>query len=283
MGQRLQGKVAVITGAVSGMGLAACELFVAEGARVVIADVQAEKGEALARRLGDSVRFVHCDVREEADVRLAVATAVESFGGLDVMYHNAATTGDVSGLEDMTVEGWDDTQAMLLRANMLCIKYAVAPMKQRGGGSIILVSSAAAMALGGSGPFAYTVGKAGVIAMGRYAALQLGPHFIRVNTLVPGGFATSIWSGHIHGDAALGDQMSQAMNLDHFARMQPIPRAGRVQDIAETALFLASDASSFITGTTLPVDGGLTLHRKWEATAEGQLAAVAASRQRVDG
>lgn len=281
MGNRLKGKVAVITGAVSGMGLAACELFVAEGAKVVVADVQQAKGEALEKRLGEAVAFVRCDVREEDDVRAAVACAVERFGGLDVMYHNAATTGDVSGLEDMSVAGWDDTQAMLLRANMLCIKHAIPPLKQRGGGSIILVSSAAAVALGGSGPFAYTVGKAGIIAMGRYAALQLGPHSIRVNTLVPGGFATSIWSGHIHGDAALGDQISQNMNMDHFARMQPIPRAGQVSDIAEAALFLASDASGFITGTTLPVDGGLTLHRKWEATAEGQLAAVAASNQRV--
>jgi NAD(P)-dependent dehydrogenase (short-subunit alcohol dehydrogenase family) len=274
MSNRLQGKVAVITGAVSGMGLAACELFVAEGAKVVVADVQEAKGIALERRLGDSVSFIRCDVRSEDDVRAAVARAVTRFGGLDVMYHNAATTGDVSGIEDMSVEGWDDTQAMLLRANMLCIKHAVPAMKQRGGGSVILVSSAAPVALGGSGPFAYTVGKAGVIAMGRFAALQLGQHFIRVNVLVPGGFATSIWSGHVHGDAGLGDQISQNMNMDHFAKMQHIPRAGRVSDIAEAAVFLASDASSFITGVTLPVDGGLTLHRKWEATAEGQLAAV---------
>ena len=274
MGNRLQGKVAVITGAVSGMGLAACELFVAEGAKVVVADVQEAKGIALERRLGDSVSFIRCDVRSEDDVRAAVERAVKKFGGLDVMYHNAATTGDVAALEDMTVAGWDDTQAMLLRANMLCIKHAVPALKKRGGGSIILVSSAAPVALGGSGPYAYTVGKAGVIAMGRFAALQLGPHFIRVNTLVPGGFATSIWSGHVHGDAKLGDEISQNMNMDHFARMQPIPRAGKVSDIAETALFLASDASSFITGVTLPVDGGLTLHRKWEATAEGQLEAV---------
>lgn len=281
MSNRLQGKVAVITGAVSGMGLAACELFVAEGAKVVVADVQEAKGVALERRLGDSVSFIRCDVRSEDDVRAAVARAVTKFGGLDIMYHNAATAGDVSTLEDMTVEGWDDTQAMLLRANMLCIKHSIEPMKKRDGGSIILVSSAAAVALGGSGPFAYTVGKAGIIAMGRYAALQLGPHFIRVNTLVPGGFATSIWSGHIHGDADLGDKMSENMNMDHFARMQPIPRAGKVSDMAETALFLSSDASSFITGVTLPVDGGLTLHRKWEATAEGQLEAVRQSNQSV--
>jgi NAD(P)-dependent dehydrogenase (short-subunit alcohol dehydrogenase family) len=281
MANRLKGKVAVITGAVSGMGLAACELFVAEGAKVVVADIQEQKGRALEKRLGDSVSFVACDVRSETDVKAAVDRAVTKFGGLDVMYHNAASTGDVSPIESMTVEGWDDTQAMLLRANMLCVKHAVGPMKKRGGGSIILVSSAAAVALGGSGPFAYTVGKAGVIALGRYAALQLGPHSIRVNTLVPGGFATSIWSGHIHGDADLGDKMSENMNLDHFARMQPIPRAGKVADIAETAVFLASDASSFITGATLPVDGGLTLHRRWEATAEGQLAAVRASNERA--
>lgn len=269
MTDRLKGKVAIITGGVSGMGLASCELFVAEGAKVVVADIQEEKGRALEKKLAGSVAFVKCDIRNEKDIMAAVSMAVARFGGLDVMFHNAGATGDVSPLDSISVEGWDDVQNLLLRSTMLCVKHAVEPMKKRGGGSIILTSSAAAVALGGSGPYAYTVAKAGMITLGRYAALQLGEHFIRVNTIVPGGFATSIWSGHVGGDAAMGDQMK--LSTERFAKMQPIPRAGKVEDIAEAALFLASDISGFITGVTLPVDGGLTLHRRHEATAAGQL------------
>lgn len=272
MTARLQGKVAVITGGVSGMGLASCELFVAEGAKVVVADIQEEKGLALQKRLGESVAFVKCDIRSEKDIMAAVDMAVQRFGGLDVMFHNAGATGDVTPLDAISVEGWDDTQGLLLRSTMLCVKHSIEPMKKRGGGSIILTSSAAAVALGGSGPYSYTVAKAGMITLGRYAAFQLGEHYIRVNVIVPGGFATSIWSGHVGGDADLGDRMP--LDLSHFARMQPIPRAGDVKDIAEAALFLASDNSTFITGVTLPVDGGLTLHRRSEATAAGQLANV---------
>lgn len=265
-------KVVVITGGVSGMGLAATELFVGEGAKVVVADIQVEKGRALEQRFPGKVRFSCCDVRNESDIVAAVAMAVDSFGGLDVMYHNAGAVGDNSTLENMTVSGWDDTQNLLLRSTMLAIKHAIEPMKRKGKGSIILTSSAAAVALGGSGTYAYTVAKAGVISAGQYTALALGPYKIRVNIIVPGAFPTSIWSGHIGGDAAMGDRMG--LDLSRFARMQALPQVGDVRNIAEAALFLASDASDFITGVALPVDGGLTLHRPSEATASGQLGTV---------
>ena len=272
MDTRLHGKVAVITGGASGMGLASVELFLAEGASVVIADIQDEKRHELARRLGDRVRYVHCDVGEEPDVASAVAEAVSTFGGLDIMYHNAGAVGDTAGLEDISPEGWDRTHNLLLRSSMLAVKHAAAPLRARGGGSIILTSSAAAVALGGSGPYAYTVAKAGVIALGKFAALDLGPDKIRVNTIIPGGFATSIWGGQLGGDAAMGDAISA--NLSGFATMQPIPRAGDTRDIAEAALWLGSDSSSFVTGTAIPVDGGLTLFRAGGGSAAQQLSNV---------
>jgi len=280
MAGRLDGKVAIITGGVSGMGLAATELFIEEGARLVIADIQAEKGLALERRFPGQLRFSHCDIRSEEDIAAAVALAVDSFGGLDVMYHNAGAVGDNSSIEDMSTAGWDDTQNLLLRSTMLTIKHAIDPMKKRSKGSIILTSSAAAVALGGSGPFAYTVAKAGVISAGRYAAYALGQHKIRVNIIVPGAFPTSIWSGHIGGDADMGDRLG--LDLGRFSRMQALPQAGDPRNIADAALFLASEASDFITGVALPVDGGLTLHRGPEASASGQLGAVNAAAQQLE-
>lgn len=274
MAGRLDGKVAVITGGVSGMGLAAVELFIEEGASIVVADIQNAKGSSLEQRFQGRLKFARCDVRDEGDIAGAVKTATDTFGGLDIMYHNAGAVGDNTGIETISVEGWDDTQHLLLRSTMLTIKHAVAPMKKRGGGSIILTSSAAAVALGGSGPFAYTVGKAAVISAGRYAAFDLGKHRIRVNIIVPGAFPTSIWSGHFGGDAQEGDRMSENVDLNRFARMQPLPQAGHVRNIAHAALFLASDESEFITGVALPVDGGLTLHRSPEASASGQLGTV---------
>lgn len=276
MNKRLEGKTAIITGGVSGMGYASAERFLDEGARLVIADVQVEKGRAMEARYGaDRLRFSPCDVRQERDIAAAVALAVDAFGGLDIMYHNAGAVGDATQLDTISVEGWNDTMSLLLGSTMLSIKHAVAPMRARGGGSIILTSSAAAVALGGSGPYAYTVAKAGVISAGRYAALELGPDNIRVNIIVPGAFMTSIWSGHVGGDADMGDRLG--LETGRFARMQALPRAGETRNIADAALFLASDESAFVTGVALPVDGGLTLFRNSEASGAGQRAAVHAA------
>jgi NAD(P)-dependent dehydrogenase (short-subunit alcohol dehydrogenase family) len=269
---RLAGKVAIITGGVSGMGLEAVRVFIREGASVVVADIQEQKGRALEAEYEAQLKFSLCDICNEADIKSTVELAISAFGGLDVMYHNAGAVGDNTGVEHISVEGWDHTQNLLLRSTMLTIKHSIAPMRARGKGSIILTSSAAALALGGSGPFAYTVAKAGVISAGQYAALALGPQKIRVNTIVPGGFRTSIWSGHFGGDAEVGDKLD--LELEHFAKMQPLPYAGETRDIANTALFLASDESAFITGVVLPVDGGLVLHRNASASADGQLSAV---------
>jgi NAD(P)-dependent dehydrogenase (short-subunit alcohol dehydrogenase family) len=257
----LEGRIAIITGGCAGFGLEAVQKFVEHGGKVVVADIQEADGKALEERLAGDVRFCLADVRKERAMRDAVDLAVKHFGGLDIMYHNAGTVGSPAGVDEITIHEWNAAMEMLQTATMLAIKVAVEPMKARGKGSIILTSSGAGISLGGSGPYAYTVAKSSVTMIGRYAALKLGKHGIRVNTFVPGAFKTALWEKH-----ALGEGMVAA---DNFAKMQPLPIAGRPRYIADAALFLASDMSEFITGVVLPVDGGMTLHRNSCASIEG--------------
>lgn len=261
MAELLKGRVAVITGGAAGFGLSAVEKFVENGARVVIADLSAEAGAAAQERFGEAVRFVQTDVRKEGDLREAVNLAVKHFGGLDVMYHNAGTVGTSAGIEDMEVAQWNAAMDMLLTASMLAIKVSVQPMKERGGGSIILTSSGAGVRLGGSGPLAYSTAKSAVLMLGQHSALKLGKHRIRVNTIVPGAFRTALWDKHALGSGMLAE--------NKFALMQPMPIEGHPRYIADAALFLASDMSEFVTGIVLPVDGGMTLHRNSHASIEG--------------
>jgi len=259
MSRRLKDKVAVITGGASGLGLAAVEMFVAEGAKVVVADIRDEKARALEERFPRNVRFKKCDVRAEEEIRESVELAVREFGGLDIMYHNAGTPGAKENIESCTATGWDDTQAIHLRASALCIKHAVRPMKERGGGSIILTSSVAATNIR-AGQTAYAVAKGGVIYLGRSAALEFAPHRIRVNTIVPGIFATPIYGDWVNASPEVAELMPKYLD-DLLAVWQPFPIAGKAIDIAYAATFFASEESRFITGTALPVDGGLTLGR----------------------
>ncbi|WP_340315143.1 SDR family NAD(P)-dependent oxidoreductase [Rhizorhabdus argentea] len=261
---RLRNKVAVITGGSSGMGLAAVEMFVGEGAKVVVADIKAEKGRLLEARYPENVRFQMCDIRNEDEIAATVERAVQDFGGLDIMYHNAGAAGAKEGLETMTVAGWDDTQAMLLRSSALCIKHAIPPMKQRGKGSIILTSSVGATNLRPGTP-AYSVAKSGVITLGRLGALEFAAHNIRVNVIIPGGFATPIYGDLVGASPEVAERMPLYMD-ELMAAWQPLPQPGKPIDIAYAATFLASDEAGFITGIALPVDGGLTLHRPTNAT-----------------
>lgn len=261
MAQLLEGRTAIITGGCAGFGLEAVQKFVENGANVVVADIQEDEGRALEEKFAGQVLFSLTDVREEEAMRGAVDLAVKQFGGLDVMYHNAGTVGTAAGVEDMELADWNAAMAMLQTATMLAVKVAVEPMRARGKGSIILTSSGAGISLGGSGPYAYTVAKSAVTMIGKYAALKLGKHGIRVNTIVPGAFKTALWEKH-----ALGAGMVAA---DNFAKMQPLPIAGNPRYIADAALFLASDMSEFISGVVLPVDGGMTLHRNSYASVEG--------------
>jgi NAD(P)-dependent dehydrogenase (short-subunit alcohol dehydrogenase family) len=243
------------------------ELFVAEGARVVAADVQDDKGAMLERRFPDRVRYAHCDVMAEADIAAAIETAVRDFGGLDILFSNAGAGGALNGVEDMTADAWDRTFALLLRAPMLGMTHAVPHMKARGGGAIINTASIAGLEAGW-GPIAYSVAKCGVIHLSRVAAAELAQHRIRVNAICPGLIATSIFGASLGLDRAVADQ-AVARIAEVAPTMQPIPKAGLPEDIARTCLYLASDDGLFVTGTHIVVDGGITVgpRHAWDPQA----------------
>jgi NAD(P)-dependent dehydrogenase (short-subunit alcohol dehydrogenase family) len=254
MGQ-LTGKVAVITGAASGMGRAASILFAREGANVVLADLNVAGGEATATEAGASGQrcvFQRTDVSAEADVEALVGRALSEFGRLDVMFNNAGIGGAIGPLEFVTVEDWDRTQNVCLRGVFLGIKHAITPMRAAGGGSIISTASIAGID-GFPGLHAYCAAKAGVVNLTRSASIDLACDMIRVNCIAPGGVSTPILFG---GGGVFGGSKETADAM--LVNAQPLPIAGQPEDIAQAALFLASDASRFITGHTLVVDGGAT-------------------------
>lgn len=252
---RLSGKVAVITGGASGMGRASVHRFLAEGARVVVADFNETTGkETVAQATdaghGDSVAFIKVDVSDEADVEAMVATAVDGFGGLDIMFNNAGFGGAVGPITDISVDDWRETLDVLLTGVFLGTKHAARVMQSSGqGGSIINTSSVAGIS-GGKGPQAYTAAKHGVVGLTRATSIELAEFRIRVNAICPGGINTPLLN---FGNAEATGQM-----LD---TIQPWPRHGVGEDIAATAAFLASDDGEFITGQTIVVDGGLTVGR----------------------
>jgi NAD(P)-dependent dehydrogenase (short-subunit alcohol dehydrogenase family) len=249
---KLEKKVAVITGAASGIGRATAIRFAGEGAAVVIADMNREGGEAAVRDCkenGGSAVFQLADVSSEEDVKGAVTRAVKEFGRLDVIYNNAGLGGAVGPLEKTSAENWDRTFSILLRAVFLGIKHAVPEMRKTGGGSIVSTASIAGIR-GAAGLHAYCAAKAGVISLTRSAAIEFAKDKIRVNCICPGLIATPLTYNRIPG----GEQTATQL----FAAFQPWPRAGRPEDIAAMALFLASDDSEFVSGQAMVVDGAVT-------------------------
>ncbi len=263
---RLDGKVALVTGGCSGIGLAIVERFVAEGARVLVADVQDDKGAMLARRFDGTVEYRRCDVTQEADIAAAVQGATDAFGGLDILVNNAGAGGAPTGSLDMTVEGWDATMALLLRGPMLGTKHAAPLMIARGGGSVVNIASIAAFEAGWG--LAYGVAKAGVLHLSKLSAADLAVHNIRVNAICPGVIVTPIFGVSLGLDRAVADQMTGTLT-EAAAKMQPLRRAGTPEDIAAAALYFASDDSSFVTGTHQLVDGGIRTGQRiaWDAEA----------------
>lgn len=274
MAGRLENKVAVITGAASGIGLGTVELFVREGAKVVAADVQDEKGRMLEQRFEGKVRYAHCDVTREADIAAAVKLADSAFGGLDVLFNNAGHGGAVGTVEETDAVAWDATFDLLVRAVILGMKHAVPLMKARGGGSIVNTASIAGLQAGW-GPSAYSTAKAAVIHLTKVTAAELSPQNIRVNAICPGLIATSIFGASMGLDRAIADQMA-ARIAEVAPKFQPVPKAGLPTDIAEAALFLASDAGAFVSGTHLVVDGGITVgsRHSWSPEAVSPLLAA---------
>ncbi len=280
---RLKDKVAVITGAASGIGLGTVELFVAEGAKVIAADIQEDKGKELERRFNGQVRFVRCDVTLETDIQNTMQAAVDTYGGLDVLFNNAGAGGSINTIEDMTGEAWDRSMSLLLRSVALGIRYAIPHMKKRGGGSIINTASVAALQAG-MGPIAYSVAKAGVIHLSTVSAAQLGRARIRVNAICPGLILTDIFTT---GARAMGapdamiDQIKSSMT-QMAPDAQPIPKGGVPDDIAQACLFFASDESRFVTGTHIVVDGGMTTGPRHAWDPEEQQRRMAERQARID-
>lgn len=274
MARRLDGKVAMITGAASGIGLATVELFVAEGAQVVAADIQDEKGAMLEKRFPGKVVYAHCDVTSEADIEAAVKKAKTEFGGLDILFNNAGISDRMSSIPEITAEGWSWIFDILVRGPALGMKHAVPLMLERGGGSIINTASIAGLQAG-FGPIAYSTAKAGVIHMSRVAAAQLSPQKIRVNAICPGLIATSIFGASIGLPLDVADQMA-ARVAENASKAQPVPKAGLPDDIAQAALYLASDAAAFVSGIHLVVDGGITVggRHAWDSTAVSPFATI---------
>ena len=254
----LDGKVAVVTGGASGIGEATVRQFVEEGAKVVIADMQQERGQNLVNELGDAAVFVAVEVRQEEQIKAAINTAVENWGRLDCIFNNAGFGGVLGPVEDIPVEEFDMSFDVLVRGVFLGMKHAIPTMKKQGSGSIINTGSIAAVTAG-RGPLIYSVCKAAVVQLSKVTAMSLGEHSIRVNAICPGYIATPLSTNTVGRPDEKIEERLQGMEYQ-----QPIPRVGRPEDIANMALYLASDRSTFVTGQAIVVDGGAATGVFWE-------------------
>lgn len=249
---RLEGKVALITGGASGMGKVAAALFAREGAKVVLTDVADADGEATAeeiRRSGGEAAYVHADVSKEADAKAMVDAALERFGGLHVLYNNAGVMLPEDGSVDATEERiWDITLAVNVKGVAFGCKYGVPAMIDSGGGSIVNVASFVAWMGAATSQTAYTSSKGAVLAMTREIAVEYARRGVRCNALCPGPIETPLLM------QLLSDEAKRQRRFVHI----PMGRLGQAEELAKAALFLASEDSSFMTGASLIVDGGIT-------------------------
>lgn len=254
---RLQDKVVIITGATSGIGEATARRFAAEGARLVLAGRSVDKGEALARELGGETVFQRTDVMRETDIAALVDKAVERFGRLDCLFNNAGA-GERSSVESVTEEQFAEVMQLLVGSVVFGMKHAARVMKPQGGGSIINNSSIAAHRIN-QGGYLYSGAKAAVSHLTRLAGAELGPHGIRVNAISPGAIATPIfWGGSARANTLSDEENRQKLEKlqRNLAHATPTPRAGLADDIANAAVFLASDEAGYVNCHDLVVDGG---------------------------
>ena len=254
---RLENKVALITGGTSGIGAETAKLFIQEGANVVISGRSEEKGKTLAEELGKASRYIHSDVTKEKDIERSFEETVKEFGGLDILFNNAG--GPVgSGIENVTQKDIDYGVHLLLSSVILGTKYAIPHMRKKGGGCIINNSSIAGIRYRQGDPL-YSALKAAVSHFTRISGIDLAPHNIRVNAISPGARATPIfWGGSQRANTLSDDENENKLTKlkGNLAKAVPLKRTGLPEDIANLMLFLASDESKFITGSVHMVDGG---------------------------
>ena len=249
MNLNLKNKVVIVTGASSGIGAASAMAFAKEGAFVVLADVKVSRGEELVGRIqsedGKAI-FIKCDVSVENDIKNMVAKTIEKFGRLDCAFNNAGVEGDQADLTICSTENWDKTININLKGVWLCMKYQIQEMLKNGGGAIVNCSSIAGV-VGFSGLPAYVASKHGVIGLTKTAALEFAQKNIRVNAICPGVIETPMVERLTHGNRQEASELISG---------EPLGRIGHPSEIAQAALWLCSDSSSFVTGHPLVVDGG---------------------------
>ncbi|WP_088310963.1 SDR family NAD(P)-dependent oxidoreductase [Novosphingobium sp. B 225] len=272
---RFTGKCVVITGAASGIGRAATLLFAREGATVFAADLDLEGAKAVSL-LAENIVPVACDVCDPAQIKALMDQAATQCGGIDAVFNNAGAGGAREPIDEIEPGGWDFTFNLLMRSVAMGIRYAAPHMKHRKGAAIVNTSSVAAVGPGYS-PTAYAVAKAGVLHLTKCAATDLAQYGIRVNAVQPGFINTNIFTASMEMPAELVDQ-AKAVILQMSSQAQPVSRPGQPDDIANAVAFLCSDAASFVTGTSLIVDGGITVgpRHSWDPEAPGLFDALQA-------
>ncbi|KAL5547141.1 hypothetical protein UlMin_006828 [Ulmus minor] len=250
---RLEGKVALVTGAASGIGSEAVKLFAANGAFVVVADVQDELGQRVVESIGiERATYHHCDVRDEKEVEATVNFAVEKYGRLDILFSNAGIMGPLTSILELDLQAFDNTMATNVRGVAATFKHAARAMVAKNiRGSIICTTSVAA-SIGGTGPSAYTTSKHALIGLVKSACCELGVHGIRVNSVSPFGIGTPLaCNAYNLQPEEVESNIAAAANLKGIVL--------KAKHVAEAALFLASDESAYVSGHNLNVDGGFTV------------------------
>lgn len=266
---RFNGKTVVVTGAASGIGRATTIAFAAEGATVYAADIDEAGLLATASASNGKVVTARCDVTRCEDIKALMDRAAAETGGIDSVFNNAGAGGDRAPIDEIEPEGWDRTMDLLLRSVAFGIRYAVPHMTGRKGASFVNTSSVAGVGPGYS-PTAYAVAKAGVLHLTKVAAADLAKHQIRVNAVQPGFINTNIFTASLEMPAEMEAQ-AKGVIAAMSQQAQPVARGGQPDDIAQAVLFLASEAAGFVTGTSLIVDGGITIgpRHSWDPNMPG--------------